>query len=151
MSELSDFYCDGMVDQPLTDSLMTGPGWDFLKQGSRHVFQNSTNNNDKKSKIQNEIQIQSITKIKTENITAKMKMLQYLKFKTIAASFLVFNLLHPKLFAHSKQNDGYDLDPDSPLRVGVRKRIPAKYCKLVFNCYYICFIFPNYHTFKHNL
>lgn len=31
--------------------------------------------------------------------------------------------------AHGKQNEGYDLDPDAPIRIGIKKRILAKDCE----------------------
>lgn len=37
--------------------------------------------------------------------------------------------LHPISFVFGKQNEGYDLDPDAPIQIGVKKRIPAKDCK----------------------
>ena len=44
------------------------------------------------------------------------------------------------MFVSGKQNEGYDLDSDAPLRVGVKKRIPANQCQLsysnILNQYY---------------
>ena len=34
---------------------------------------------------------------------------------------------------NAKQNEGYDLDSDARLRIGVKKRIPAKDCQLSKN------------------
>lgn len=43
------------------------------------------------------------------------------------ATLILLSLLSS---VNGKQKDGYDLDSDAPIRIGVTKRIPSKLCKL---------------------
>jgi hypothetical protein len=50
-------------------------------------------------------------------------------------SFIVFSLLLITLFyfvsfVNGRQNDGYDLDSDAPIRIGVKRKVSSKNCQL---------------------
>ncbi len=38
-------------------------------------------------------------------------------------------LLCPITIVYARQNEGYDLDSDSSIRIGIMKRIPKKLCQ----------------------
>lgn len=51
-------------------------------------------------------------------------------FKPAYLILLIATILLLNYAAHAKQNEGYDLDADAPIRIGVKKRIRDKDCKV---------------------